>query len=248
MLIKVKMCPHKIRVELHTHTKYSHDSILGKWAYLVMLKVRKIDVVAITDHDEIIGAKIFGRFLGRYGIKTIIGQEIMSSQGEIIGLFISSTIPRELPARDTMLEIRRQGGLVYVPHPYDNVRWKSVLQLDAIEENLDLIHIMESSNGRNIEASYSEKQRTLVCRYNKVPATGSDAHVFFELGRNFHIMERFSTPEEFLLQLSRSTSCRSRCLPLTHSITKLVRLIKMLARGDYDEVLRVVLVRFKRIS
>src|SRR5690606_3298386 len=102
-------------------------------------KVKKIDIVGITDHNEIKGAQEFKKFLEKFGIKVIVGEEIFSSKGEIIGLFLSEKIEPGMSPRDTMLEIKKQGGLVYIPHPYDEKRYKTVLAEEEIEKNSDLI-------------------------------------------------------------------------------------------------------------
>ncbi|WP_217579010.1 PHP domain-containing protein, partial [Mesorhizobium sp. GbtcB19] len=95
--------------------------------YLLMLKLRKINVVAITDHDEIEGALKFKPFLEKHSIRVIIGEEIFSSKGEIIGLFINKKISPGKSPRDSMFEIKQQGGIVYIPQPYGEKRYKTVL-------------------------------------------------------------------------------------------------------------------------
>ncbi|WP_319204519.1 PHP domain-containing protein [uncultured Ilyobacter sp.] len=235
-----------IRLELHTHTKYSHDSLLGKYGYLTMLKLKKINVVAITDHNEIEGALNFKKFLEEFGIRVIVGEEIFSTKGEIVGLFLNQRIKPGLTPNETMNEIKNQGGLVYIPHPYDEKRYKTVLCEEEIIKNENLIDIIEIHNGRNIKNEFSKKQFEICKRYNKVPAIGSDAHTILELGRNYNIVGNFDGPNEFIESLKNAEHIIKKCWGISHNITKLDRLIKLLLRGEKNEIYRIIYGKFKR--
>lgn len=235
----------KINLEVHTHTKYSHDSLLNKWFYLIMLKLKGINTVAITDHNEIKGAIELKKFLKKYNISVIIGEEIFTEKGEVIGLFLQKKIEPGLSIRETMLEIKEQGGIVYIPHPYDEKRHNSVLPETEISENIDLIDIIEVHNGRNIKKTFSEKQLVIGNRFPHVhQLVGSDAHTFIELGRNYNIIEEFNTSEEFLINLKDVKHIKKECIQISHTITKLVRLIFILRKGKYDEIYRIIYKRF----
>ena len=142
------MVEHGYKVELHVHTRFSHDSILPLWLLYLMCRLRKIDCIAITDHNEIKGALLFQQ---RYPkIKVIVGEEIFSSEGEIIGLFLHERVESNMTARETIEKIFEQDGLVYIPHPVDTKRYKTVLQYRALISNLDKIHCIEKFNGRTV--------------------------------------------------------------------------------------------------
>ena len=234
-----------IKAEFHTHTHYSHDSFLGKFAYLFMLKLRKINAVAVTDHNTIEGAQYLKPFLEKHGIKVIIGEEIFTSQGEIIGLFLKENIPPCLTAKETAEEIKKQGGIVYVPHPYDTKRSKTVLKEDAIASIKTMIDVMEIHNGRNISDVFSEKQKELAERYNICPIIGSDAHTAAELGRNYIIINDFTTAEELLTNLKSATFVTKKVLKSAHTATKVVRLLKLAAAGKFNEILRIIKRKFR---
>ncbi|MRG85074.1 PHP domain-containing protein [Salinibacillus xinjiangensis] len=236
----------KKHVELHCHTHYSHDSLLNKWFYLFMFKLRNIHVVAITDHNELEGAKKFKPFLEKRGIKVILGEEVFTSKGEIIGLFIHNKIQPNLSPKETMLEIKKQGGLVYIPHPYDKKRYKTVLNEEEIATNIDLIDFIEVHNGRNIKTEFSDKQLAIGNKYGKTSLIGSDAHTFIELGRNFNIMDEFHDPNSFIKSAKKAGFQKRECLDISHTLTKIVRLIKLLKRGRFHEIYRVILKRYKR--
>lgn len=234
-------------MEIHTHTKYSKDSMLNKWLYLLMLKFKRINVVGITDHNEIIGAFEYKKFLERFGILVIVGEEVFTNKGEIIGLFITKKVEPGLPVRQTMEEIKSQNGVVYIPHPYDEKRRKTVLPEQEISNNIDLIDIIEVHNGRNVKTYFSEKQLEIANRYpNAYQLVGSDAHTFIELGRNYNIIERFQNKDEFIKNLSNVTFVKNKCLLISHQITKCVRLFKLVGRGDFSEIYRIINKRIKR--
>ena len=116
-----------VRVDLHNHTHYSPDSILTPKQFVREARRRRLDVVAVTDHNTIRGA-LAVRELADFPV--IIGEEVRSEDGEILGLFLSEEIPKGLSAGDTIARIKDQGGIVGVPHPFDSLR--SGLREDAM--------------------------------------------------------------------------------------------------------------------
>ncbi|MER2105652.1 MAG: PHP domain-containing protein [Solibacillus sp.] len=237
----------EIRVELHTHTKYSHDSMLGKWVYLLALKYKKINYIAICDHNQIKGALSYKKFLKKFGIDVIVGEEIFTKNGEIIGLFLKEKIKPYMSVEETIKEIKRQNGIVYVPHPYDEKRYKTVLPLELIKENSMEIEVMEIHNGRNSKDYFSIKQEEIANKFpNIIKVIGSDAHCFFELGRNYLEMEKFTDKDDFLIKLSTSKFYRKKGLNIAHTITKFVRVYKMILRREFNELFRVINRRFKK--
>lgn len=229
-----------IKAEFHTHTYFSCDSILGKYAYLFVLKLRKIGIVAITDHNNIKGAIHFKPFLEKHGIKVIIGEEIFTTQGEIIGLFLKEEIKSGLTPEETVTAIKQQGGIVYIPHPYDEKRYKTVLEEAAINTICNNIDVMEIHNGRNNSAKFSEKQRAIAEKYAITPIVGSDAHTAIELGRNYIIINDFSSPEEFIENLKSAKFSIKKAIKSAHIITKAVRLIKLVITGKFNEIFGII--------
>jgi predicted metal-dependent phosphoesterase TrpH len=130
----------------------------------------------------------------------IVGSEIMTDgQGEVIGLFLHEEVPRGLPFADTLARIRDQGGLVYVPHPFD--RMHSIPSPETLRRHVDEIDVLETQNGRlYFEADNAEAQR-FAERYNVVGGAGSDAHVPEGLATAAQRMAAFDGPEEFLSAL-----------------------------------------------
>ena len=130
------------KIELHVHTKFSNDSLLLENFLLLMCKIKRIDIIVITDHNTIVGAhKIKDKFR-KHNIGVIVGEEIFSRDGEIIGLFLNEKIDAGLSADETINQIKKQNGIVYIPHPYDKKRIKSVLRYEKIiklQDKIDLV-------------------------------------------------------------------------------------------------------------
>ncbi len=227
------------RVELHTHTRFSHDSLLPLWLLYRMLSVKGINCVAITDHNEIEGAL---RFRSRYPkIPAIVGEEIFSSDGEIIGLFLTERIEPGLSADETISRIHSQGGIVCVPHPADTKRNKTVLKTEVLMAQRERIHCIEQYNGRTLSSEDIERQRT-IADMSKLPCVvGGDAHTFYELGRNYNIFRSsVITKEDFLSQLSTIELHKEPCLRISHYSTKIARALKMLAAGKVRELAKKI--------
>lgn len=154
-------------IDLHTHSQASPDGALTLADY----ERSPLDFIAITDHDRIDFAL---KAQAKLGNKIIVGEEITTSDGELIGLFLAQAIPPGLTAAQTIAAIKKQGGLVYVPHPFETVR-KGVQKatLDAIAKDVDII---ETHNGRAIFQNYGCHARAWVKEHKVAAASSSDAH------------------------------------------------------------------------
>lgn len=235
-----------MRTAFHVHTAASHDSSLRIGLIYLMCKIRGIDCVAVTDHNEIHGAQRASRILESRGIQVIVGEEIFTSEGEIIGLFLKEHIAPGLTPEETIAEIRRQGGVVYVPHPYDEKRYKTVLSESAQMRLKDSFDCMEFHNGRNISEKFSDRQLEIVNNLGLQRVVGDDAHCFFEVGRNYCITEENFTVDNFSEVLKGATFHTSKCHPLAHRCTQLVRVKKMFMKGDFNALYRVLVRKFRK--
>src|SRR5205807_6159115 len=134
------------------------------------------------------------------GVKVIVGEEVKTAdQGEVIGLFIEEKIPRGLSLRETVAEIRRQGGLVYVPHPFD--RMHSVPDYEHLLTIIDDVDAIEVFNPRVAIGAFNEEAARFAAKYRVVAGAGSDSHVAHGLGSVRIRMRDFDGPEEFLESL-----------------------------------------------
>jgi glycosyltransferase involved in cell wall biosynthesis len=189
-----------IDVDLHMHTDHSHDCATPVEALLAAARAQGLGAIAVTDHNEISGALDAQAKAEAFGVKVIVGEEIKTAgQGEVIGLFLSELIPRGLTLAETIAEIRRQGGLVYVPHPFD--RLHSVPDYEhllAVVEDVDAIEVF---NPRIAIPAFNEEASRFAAKYRIVGGAGSDSHVAQGLGSVRMRMRDFDGPEEFLASL-----------------------------------------------
>lgn len=186
-----------IEVDLHMHTDHSSDCATPVRVLLETARDRGLGAIAITDHNEISGALAAREIAaGMDGIEVIVGEEVKTAeQGEVIGLFLEEKIERGMSMAETIAEIRRQGGLVYMPHPFD--RLHSVPDYEHLVEIVEEIDFMEVFNPRVAIDSFNEEAERFARKYRIIPAAGSDSHVAQGLGSVRIRLPRFEGPEEF---------------------------------------------------
>jgi glycosyltransferase involved in cell wall biosynthesis len=190
-----------IDVDLHMHTDHSHDCATPVEALLAAARDEGLGAIAVTDHNEISGALAAHARAAEYGVKVIVGEEVKTAhQGEVIGLFLQERIPRGLSLEETIAEIRRQGGLVYVPHPFDRMHAVPDYEhLLAVVEDVDAIEVF---NPRIAIPAYNEEAVRFAAKYHIPGGAGSDSHVAQGLGSVRIRMRDFDGPEEFLASLA----------------------------------------------
>jgi glycosyltransferase involved in cell wall biosynthesis len=189
-----------IDVDLHMHTDHSHDCVTPVEVLLATARERKLGAIAVTDHNEISGALAARDKSAEYGVKVIVGEEVKTAdQGEVIGLFIEEKIPRGMSLEETIAEIRRQGGLVYVPHPFD--RLHAVPDYEHLLGVVDQVDAIEIFNPRIAIAAWNEEAVRFAGKYRIPGGAGSDSHVAQGLGSVRIRMRDFDGPEEFLESL-----------------------------------------------
>lgn len=187
--------PERVRLDMHTHSEYSPDSRTPLAAQVAALKAAKIDVVCATDHNTIEGALRLREMAD--GIRVIVGEEISSRDGEIIGLFLQTVVPRDLSGEETIARIHDQGGLVSVPHPFSRNRLYH-LRRDALDRLWPQIDCIEIFNAREAFAADNLRAAAFAAE-RKIPgAVGSDAHRVSEIGRAWLEMDDFADRDGFI--------------------------------------------------
>jgi predicted metal-dependent phosphoesterase TrpH/glycosyltransferase involved in cell wall biosynthesis len=187
-----------IDVDLHMHTDHSYDCATPVEVLLAEARRRGLGAIAVTDHNEISGA-LEARAKAD-GVKVIVAEEIKTAdQGEVIGLFIEEKIQRGLTLQETIAEIKRQGGLVYVPHPFD--RLHAVPDYEHLLDVLDGVDAIEVFNPRVAIAEFNDEAVRFAAKYRIPAGAGSDAHVPQGLGSVRIRMHDFDGPTEFLESL-----------------------------------------------
>ena len=193
-----------IDVDLHMHTDHSGDCETPVEVLLATAKEVGLGAIAVTDHNEISGAlearEKANESNAHPPLKVIVGEEVKTAeQGEVIGLFIEEKIPRGLTMAETVAEIKRQGGLVYVPHPFD--RMHAVPDYEHLPAILDDIDAIEVFNPRVAIGAFNEEAVRFAAKYRIVAGAGSDSHVAQGLGSVRIRMRDFDGPQEFLQSL-----------------------------------------------
>ena len=187
-----------IDVDLHMHTDHSYDCATPVEVLLAEARARGLGAIAITDHNEISGA--LDARAKADGIQVIVAEEVKTAdEGEVIGLFIEEKIPRGMSLEQTIGEIKRQGGLVYVPHPFD--RLHSVPDYEHLLAVLDDVDAIEVFNPRVAISEFNDEAVRFAAKYRIPAGAGSDAHVPQGLGSVRIRMRDFEGPEEFLQAL-----------------------------------------------
>ncbi|MHB8234283.1 MAG: PHP domain-containing protein [Solirubrobacteraceae bacterium] len=189
-----------IDVDLHMHTDHSHDCATPVEVLLATARAQGLGAIAVTDHNEISGALEARAQAEAAGVKVIVGEEVKTAgQGEVIGLFIEEKIPRGLSLAETVAEIKRQGGLVYVPHPFD--RMHSVPDYEHLLTILDDVDAIEVFNPRVAIGAFNDEAERFAAKYRIVAGAGSDSHVAQGLGSARIRMRDFDGPREFMQSL-----------------------------------------------
>ena len=189
-----------IVVDLHMHTNWSHDCSMDVDELVAHAESEGLGAIAITDHNVFGGALEAVERAHRRKLIVIPGEEIKTAaDGEVIGLFLQEEIPRGLSFAETIAAIRAQGGLVYMPHPFD--RLHSIPRPETLHKHLAEIDVFEVYNARLLFEAYNDEAVRFARKYNLTAAAGSDAHVLQGVGTGAVRMRRFEGAEEFLVSL-----------------------------------------------
>lgn len=165
------------RFDLHIHSSHSYDGVIEPEEIVKTARQRGLDGIAITDHDTIKGGRE-GKKYETEEFQVIIGSEIMTKRGEILGLFLNTGISSNDP-QEVMQEIKAQNGVVVVPHPFDKLRMG---RFPIKEVDLEYIDCLEVFNARCIFPEYNEKANTFAIEHRLGMTAGSDAHLKREIG------------------------------------------------------------------
>lgn len=204
-----------MRIDLHTHTHFSPDCITSPERFVKACQRKSIDCVAVTDHNTIRGA-IAVRDIAPF--RVIVGEEIRSAEGEIIGLFLTEEVPPMLGAQETIDRIRAQGGLVSLPHPLD--RFRGGVGAAGLARLAPLVDMVEVMNARITLSRDNDEAARLAEEHGLIGVAVSDAHSPWELGRAWMEAPTFDGREEFLDSLQQGTLVGRPSTPLVHLISR----------------------------
>lgn len=204
--------PAALRADLHIHTHHSPDCSMTAAGIVAACRRAGINCLAVVDHNTLAGALEVAQ-LALFPV--IVGEEIHTGEGEIVGLFLETEIPRGLSPEETIARIRAQGGLVLVPHPFDRLR-RSTIGAEALLRILAQVDIIEVFNARIMIPAYSARARALAARQGLLGSGGSDAHTLGEIGRGYVEMPGFAGREDFLVSLAQGQVVGRPSSPLVH--------------------------------
>ena len=197
------------RIDLHTHSYGSPDGCLTTQDYSTALE--SLDYIAITDHGTIEAAQQIKKELGEQGDRIIIGEEIKTTNGEIIGLYLTKSIPEGMSLLDTVRAIRAQDGLVYIPHPFETVR--SGISEMSLAEIVGQVDVIEMHNGRAIFQNRGSVAEKWAAKYHLAAAASSDAHGRHGWGRTYSILKSAPTKAS-LIDLLKGASYSKKSVGL----------------------------------
>jgi predicted metal-dependent phosphoesterase TrpH len=191
-----------IRVDMHSHTRLSKDSLNDPRRLVEAAAARGLGALCVTDHNGLENALRLSKS-GDLPITVIPSEEVKTSEGEIIGYFLSELVPRGLSPEETAARIRGQGGIVAVPHPFDTLRNSSRLKTPALQRLVErgLVDAIEVFNGRALRAEDNLKALEFAKAHGLAMSAGSDAHTLREVGRVYVEVPPFAGASEFLAAL-----------------------------------------------
>lgn len=209
--------------DMHVHSCYSHDSALS--IRNIIRSYERHDILPLVcDHNAIAGSeRVYAGLCDLDpGIPHILAEEITTSDGEIIGLFLNDQIRPFLSVEETLDAIRDQGGISIVPHPFCSFR-SGAIRRAALDRTIGRIDIIEGFNARMQSDDENLRAQSYAARHGKPVSAGSDAHTFLELSRNYVILEPFFSPADLLRNLRQAEIRFHRTNPVIHYVTQIVR-------------------------
>ncbi len=201
-----------LKADFHIHTKYSMDCDTALEDIISRCLETGINCIAIADHASIEGAL---KMQSLAPFPVIIAGEILTPQGEIMGMFLKEGVPAGLPIEQAISRIKAQGALVCLPHPFDTLRG---LKLDGkrLEELVEQIDIIELFNARSLLLRDSTKARAFAKKHGIPGTAGSDAHTPNEIGNTYVEMPEFDGRDDFLQALRKGGITKHKSSPLVH--------------------------------
>jgi hypothetical protein len=197
-----------LSLEFHCHTHASKDSLTHPADLVATARRKRIDRVVVTDHNSIAGAR---EAQGIDPELIIVGEEIMTTQGEILAAFVQEEIPANLSPEETIARLKEQGAFISVSHPFDEIR-KGGWQENDLLEILPFVDAIEVYNSRCMFPRFNRRAGLFAQKHNIAGTVGSDAHAAFEVGRSLLLLDQFTGPQE-MRQVIRGAKMKVKWSP-----------------------------------
>ena len=215
----------KAFADFHIHTRFSRDSILSEEKFIRTAIERGLTHVAVTNHNNVEGAIAVRDRVAELGLTdrltVILGEEVSTADGEVVGVFLQRTIPRGLSADETADAIHEQGGLVSIPHAFDPFRQSHIREeplIDLLEAGkVDMIEVF---NSRVTLQRHNQEAAELAARYAVPGIAASDSHSAFEIAMSFNALPVFENADELRQALPLNEWHGSRSTVFIHLTTR----------------------------
>jgi predicted metal-dependent phosphoesterase TrpH len=211
--------------DFHIHTRFSRDSILSEDRFIRVAMERGLTHVAVTNHNNVEGAIAVRDRAAALGVDeqltVILGEEVSTADGEVVGIFLQRTIPRGLSADETADQIHAQGGLVSIPHPFDPFRASHIrpepLERLAVAGKIDMVEVF---NSRVTFSRHNEEAAAFAARHAIPGIASSDSHSALEVAMSFNALPAFATADELREALAENEWHGTRSTVLIHLTTR----------------------------
>lgn len=216
-----------LRVEFHCHTIFSKDSLTRPARLVEAARKKGLERVVVTDHNTIAGALRAHQIDPEH---MIVGEEIMTTRGEILAAFVVEEIPARLTPQETIRRLREQGAFISVSHPFDslrNGRWA----LPDLLEIAPLVDAIETFNARCVSPDDNRRAQEFARQHGLAGTVGSDAHALLELGRASLTLEYFNDADGLRRVIGRGQAQTRLSSPLIHLTSRFARIVKSLGGG-----------------
>lgn len=187
-----------LRLEFHCHTRFSKDSLLGIERLLAVCRTKGIDRLVVTDHNTTAGAQLAADLDPQ---RIIVGEEIMTREGELLAAFVLEEVPRGLPCLEAIERLREQGAFISISHPFDTSR-RGHWQTEALERIAPLVDAIEVFNSRCLSPEPNRRAQAFAATHNLAGTVGSDAHTAFEVGRAILRLPEFDDAQSLKIALN----------------------------------------------
>ena len=188
-----------LKADFHIHSNYSMDCKTTLEKIIQICQKKGINCIALSDHGSIEGALKMKNIAPFY---VIVAEEVLTTEGEIMGMFLQERVPSGLSMEESIQRIKAQGGLLCAQHPYDRFR-ADALKAEVLERIVGQIDIVEVFNARNPLLRSSNQARVFADTHHLPCTAGSDAHAGYEIGNAYVELPDFKGRDDFLQALVR---------------------------------------------
>jgi len=213
-----------LSIEFHCHTVFSKDSLTSPQKLVETCRRKGIDRVVVTDHNTIAGALAAQKLDPEL---VIVGEEILTTKGEILAAYVKEEIPPYLSPRETIRRLKDQGAFISVSHPFDRIRNGAWKEKDLLEILPD-VDAIEVFNSRCMDANANRQAKEFAARHDIPGTVGSDAHAAFELGRSLLLLEQFEGTDEMRMVIRRGIPRTKLSSPWVHLSSRYAVMYKSL--------------------